>query len=839
MIYADMEKKQVRKTLGILINDLDLEYQREIWKGVEKAASKQDINVLFLGGGIPDSPYDSNNKFAKLYDYINPETVDGLLSISATIGGFIGLEALISKITSLMGNIPILNYGPSYPGIPSAIFDNTSGIKDLVRHLVEVHGRKRMVFMGGLDTNIDGAERKKAFIKTLKEYELEPATEGLLTGNYRYGLAYEQLNKWLDKEYEFDAVVSACDSMAFACYYALKERGYKVPEDVSLTGFDNFTSARYFDVPLTTVHQPVKEIAFWSIESLLKMTEKSHRVKDKYFESSAVLRQSCGCFSQSTILAQSEISEQQLLKECSNIDEKIREELIQLYHSQLDGKIEEEFFLRKFQSVLRETIYRSDIYASWENFVSYLRKLLYMKPGIEKSSQEDILHKLRTMVKENAEQVQANIQQKMLHHIMDVQYASAGTVGSFSLERFVKGLPVNLKGLKIDSCFISLLEEGSNDKLSRLIFGYYNEQELEIPPEKAIFQTHELFPRDLLPDDNRFNLFAETLFHEEKQIGLIVLGNDPGNGTLITAFNSIIRSSLRSSMMVDEITQKDKKLEIMIQQLEKRAKELEEANKQITRDQNQLLASEKMASLGRLTAGIAHEMNTPLAAIRASINEISSLVQEYQQSFMDPDVSPEDHREIAEEMMKALQLADNAGEKASSFIRSIKTQTRDDQTDAPSVQFRLKQVIDECVTLLGHKLRYEKCTVKLQMDNEKLSLCGKPGKFSQVITNLLGNAIEAMSPNGGIIGINVTEKDSQAITEICDEGPGILPDIIDKIFDPLFTTKPFGVGTGLGLTICHDIIKGDFKGSLEVKNRKESGAIFTIRIPNTQEKCNG
>lgn len=835
-----MKRKESRLTLGILINNLDTEFQQEIWNGAEAAAKKQNCNIMFLGGGAPNSPYDNSEQYAKLYDYISSETVDGLISISGTIGGYIGLEALIQKIKKLMGNVPILNYGPSFPGIPSAVFDNTSGIQSMVEHLVTVHQRKKLVLMGALDTSVDGSERKAGFLRALKKYNLKPAQEGLLIGEYRYGLAYKNLSEWLKKGYDFDGVVASSDSMAFACYHALRDRGIKVPEEVSITGVDDFLSARYFDVPLTTIRQPVHEIAFWAVESLVKMISEKQIVQDKLFESKAVIRQSCGCFSQSTMLSRTDISKKRLLNELHFIDKKVQQDLIELYHSLLEGKTEEEFFLRHFQSIIRKKSIHSEINTSWEIIISLFRKILYESSSrSDLNKQEEILHKLRTMVKEKAEQVHAVNLLKFRLQMVNVQYASAGTVSSFSLERFVQGLPINLKMLNINNCFISLLEPGTRESQSRLIFGFYQNKELEIPSSGVLFLTSKLFPRDLVPSGQRFNYYVETLFHEKKQIGLIVLGLDPGNGILITALNSIIRSSIRSSMLVDEMRKKDQELENVVSLLENRAVELESANKQIKRDQNQLLASEKMASLGRLTAGIAHEMNTPLAAIRASINELKSLVHEYKSSIIDPDVSTEDHKEIAEEMRKALQLADKAGNKASSFIRSIKTQTRNDQSSDPSVQFSLKQVIEECITLLGHRLRYEKCIVKTQWDEEDLNLCGKPGKLSQVITNLLVNSIEAMAPDGGNILISVKEGPSKVKITLCDNGPGIPSDISDKIFDPLFTTKPFGIGTGLGLTICHDIIKGDFKGNIKAKSKPDGGTCFTLSLPRTQEDCNG
>ncbi len=266
-----------------------------------------------------------------------------------------------------------------------------------------------------------------------------------------------------------------------------------------------------------------------------------------------------------------------------------------------------------------------------------------------------------------------------------------------------------------------------------------------------------------------------------------------------------------------------------------RAHELEQAYRKLQENQQKLLIAEKMASLGRLTAGIAHEMNTPLAAVRGALSELDRLVDEYDASIPDSNVTHEDHREIAGEMRQSIQLAQKAAERSASFIRGIKTQTREPSAEAPQ-PFDAVPIIRETLLLLGHPLRKSNCTAVFETAAEAVILKGRPSRLAQVVTNLVTNAVDASADKGGgPITLNLNPHENGIELQVGDKGCGILPEIMDKIFDPLFTTKPFGQGTGLGLAIVHDIVVGDFGGKIEVSSKPGEGSTFHVHFPRVQE----
>lgn len=264
--------------------------------------------------------------------------------------------------------------------------------------------------------------------------------------------------------------------------------------------------------------------------------------------------------------------------------------------------------------------------------------------------------------------------------------------------------------------------------------------------------------------------------------------------------------------------------------------QLEQAYRSLQENQQRLLISEKMASLGRLTAGIAHEMNTPIAAVRSSLAQLQALVDEYRTSAGDADVSPDDHKQIAAEMRRAIDIGSLAAERSASFVRGVRAQTRDLDRE-PALAFEVAPVLQDALMLLSHSLRAAGCRLEVVTDQASgLRLFGSPGRFAQVITNLVTNSIDASAPKGGgLITVRLTGVDGGLSLSVEDQGVGIAPENLARVFDPMFTTKPFGQGTGLGMTIVHDIVTSELSGTIEIHSELGTGTKVDLTLPLPRE----
>jgi PAS domain S-box-containing protein len=233
-------------------------------------------------------------------------------------------------------------------------------------------------------------------------------------------------------------------------------------------------------------------------------------------------------------------------------------------------------------------------------------------------------------------------------------------------------------------------------------------------------------------------------------------------------------------------------------------RELEEAKRQVVQ-------AEKIASLGRLAAGVAHEINNPLAGI---LIYAEALLKE----IADQSRWGEDLQEIISQTLRCKQIVTRLLE----FSR---------QSLGQRVLFDLHEVISRCVDLLGRQTLFHDVRIVLDCEADLPQIVGDPSEVQQVCANLMINAADAMVGKGELtIRTRSAPESDQVILEFADTGPGIAPEIKEKIFEPFFTTKPLGSGTGLGLSVVYGIIQRH-KGSIEVASPPGGGAIFTVKLP--------
>ncbi|MGH7867812.1 MAG: ATP-binding protein [Candidatus Dormibacteraceae bacterium] len=225
--------------------------------------------------------------------------------------------------------------------------------------------------------------------------------------------------------------------------------------------------------------------------------------------------------------------------------------------------------------------------------------------------------------------------------------------------------------------------------------------------------------------------------------------------------------------------------------------------------EDQLVQSEKLSSIGLLAAGVAHEVNTPLAVI-ASQGQM--LLRQT------PLESP--HYPILEKIVKQ-------SFRASDIVNNLLKFSR--LSGSERAELDLNKVIQETASLLDPMIRASKIRLNLQLASELPAVYGNFGKLQQVFMNLVLNARDAM-PMGGELML-VTEHDQSTVrAEVCDTGAGIAPEVLNRIFDPFFTTKGTGRGTGLGLAVTYGIIS-EHAGKIRVKSKLGKGTTFQLEFP--------
>ncbi len=265
------------------------------------------------------------------------------------------------------------------------------------------------------------------------------------------------------------------------------------------------------------------------------------------------------------------------------------------------------------------------------------------------------------------------------------------------------------------------------------------------------------------------------------------------------------------NVMSDELKEYKEKMENWTKSLEE---EVQKKTAEIYKAQEQLINTEKLASLGRMAAGVAHEINSPLTGIVTFSH------------LMLKRTPPENTQDVED-----LNIIIDQAERCSKIIRGLLGFSR--KTSSEKSMINLNTLLENTLTMVRHQSRFYNILFDLQMDGSLPEVNVDPNQIQQVFLNLLINAADAMEKKGKItLATRPVENNGSRFVEveITDSGPGIPENIRGKIFEPFFTTKPVGKGTGLGLAVSYGIIK-KHEGAIFIKDSPAKGASFCIRLP--------
>ncbi|HEV2827912.1 MAG TPA: ATP-binding protein [Pyrinomonadaceae bacterium] len=274
--------------------------------------------------------------------------------------------------------------------------------------------------------------------------------------------------------------------------------------------------------------------------------------------------------------------------------------------------------------------------------------------------------------------------------------------------------------------------------------------------------------------------------------------------------------------------------------LENQNIQLANSKLELERLQAQIIHSEKMASLGQLSAGIAHELNNPAGFIYGNMDllkcyvaELETLLVRYEKIGIEHEPSAiaslrseRDAEKIFNDLYSIISDCLEGAERVRDIVQNLRLFSRLDEAEFK--QINLSEGIDSTIRLLSRY--YMSSRIALHREYGELPPVGcYAGQLNQVWMNLLSNAAQSIVDKGEVF-ISTSVEDDWAVVRVSDTGSGIEPDLMQRIFDPFFTTKPVGEGTGLGLSISYGIIERH-RGTITVESKPGSGTTFTVKIP--------
>ncbi len=250
-------------------------------------------------------------------------------------------------------------------------------------------------------------------------------------------------------------------------------------------------------------------------------------------------------------------------------------------------------------------------------------------------------------------------------------------------------------------------------------------------------------------------------------------------------------------------------------------------------NQDMLVEKERLASLGQMIGGIAHNLKTPIMSIAGATEGLSDLIKEYDSSIEDPEVTPKDHHDIAKDMNEWIEKIKTHLSYMSDVITAIKGQAVAFSEQTAS-GFTVKELINYVDILMKHELKNALITLNLQSDiDTSTTVKGNINSLVQVINNIISNAIQAyqsQEKTNGTIDFRIYKENNNLVFKISDMAGGLPDNVTEKLFKEMITTKGKN-GTGLGLFMSYSNIKAHFNGKLRYETEKGKGTSFFIEIP--------
>jgi len=366
---------------------------------------------------------------------------------------------------------------------------------------------------------------------------------------------------------------------------------------------------------------------------------------------------------------------------------------------------------------------------------------------------------------------------------------------------------------KLHASSLYLLDEAGLTLRRIAAVGHRSEQGRHVPPVtvqpellqhiKAVHATFlsaqglpiPMVLREAQRKEGLHSAFVVILWSKDRVLGGLVVGSrtprefSPADINLLIAVGSQISNAIDRSVLYEETRQ---------------------AYENLRRTQEQLLHSEKMAAVGQLISGVAHELNNPLTAILG-----------YSQLLLSSGQMPPQGMEYSDKLYKQAQRTHRIVQNLLSFARQHKPER---------VAVQLNQILKDTLALRDYDLRLSNIRVRYDLASDLPMTAADPHQLQQVFLNLVNNAVDAILEHSseGDLWVSTRAKDDCLIVEFKDSGPGVKD--ASRVFDPFYTTKPVGKGTGLGLSICYGIVT-EHGGSISVSNVQPSGACFTIELP--------
>jgi signal transduction histidine kinase/DNA-binding LacI/PurR family transcriptional regulator len=831
-----------RPTIGLLTR-INQHYSYQMWCGVAAAAKAHNINALCFAGHSVHTPVGFSAQANILYDLIDVGRFDGLIiwDLMCNMLGPDGTRQFYDRYRPL----PIVSIGLPMVGLTSVQVDNYGGMRQAIEHLIKVHGRRRIAFVRGMPGRQTPDERYRAYVDVLAQHDLpfDPARVAIPRDAEelsQIGWGRVALCRLIDEQRaEFDALVTTSDRFAHELLPELQVRGIRVPDDIALVSFDDVKGSHCLTPPLTTVSVSMYEVGRQAAETLVSQLE-GQKVRDQVqVPVRLVVRQSCGCLNLKVtqvvagpvvrtrttepikvILAgqrKSIVPEMIRAVETAvmGLDPNWAEQLFDGFLAALTAAGTKEAttpFLSALDEILRQVLVEEGDIGVWSQVVSTMRRQILPYFSVDQAETqsrdraEDLWLQAQAMIGEVEQRVLANREQQAEQRRRVLRESGTALATSFDVDDLVDILAQELSRLGISRGYLSLYEEPQPYRYpqpvpewSQLVLAYDEENpegasRVELEPGGTRFQTRQLAPEGILPQQGQYDLVVHALYFRDRQIGFVLLDGDQQEGTIYDTLRAQIGSALQGALLVQARREAEERLKHYATELERSNRELE---------QFAYVAS--------------HDLQEPLRMVR-------SYVQLLERRYKG---------QLGEDADEFIGFAVDGADRMRVLINDLLAYSR--------VGTRGKHFMPaDCASLLEKALANMQLIVEeteAEITHDELpTLLVDDVQMVQLFQNLIGNGIkfrrQGILP---VVHVGAQQRGGEWLFSVRDNGIGIDSQYFDSIFEifqRLHSREQYE-GTGIGLAVCKRIVERH-GGQIWVESDLGMGSTFYFTIPDRE-----
>lgn len=779
-------------TIALVTSTIEDEYENSIMRGVQTVLQPAGVHLLCLVSGGLNIPYQPNAHGNILHRLLQPSLVDALI-LSGTLRHSTNPEGL-KQFWQQLPPVPMVGIALDELDIPYLMAEGYQGMYTAVQHLIVRHKRRALLFLRGPVGQKEAEERFRAYQDALRDQGILYNPTLVIQGDYSFPSGQQAMAAFLMTGHPFDAVVCANDTMALAVMQVLRKQGFRLPQDVSIVGFDDAEGGRYEGLPLTTVRQSGYEqgqqaarlaLALLAGESVPAYTPARTRL---------VLRRSCGCgerdmaesistggkrpYVNAPFTAQQTTITNALADALGHFPQDKAQAWANLLFAGLLAEVEGEsgLFLSNLNQVLAQASdFEGDV-TIWNQTLSVLRE--WSMPWIDAALLRDLWPLARQQVGESMERIQAARRIATERRAMRLRLFSDELIGCLTLPDMLAVTNRRLPDLGMRLAFIVLHEQTEEPMTwARLVLAFTENGRIPLPSEGLRFWAPRLLPAHLSPFTSAQTVIVEALYTQEIQLGFAIFAVDPSESRVCDGLRTLLSSSLRTLLLIE--TQKRMSDDIMTREKAKREREA------LIRE-----LEAKNAELERFTYTVSHDLKSPLVTIRGFLG------------MLERDIHGGDMAKVTHDIAHIRQAANVMQE----LLQDLLNLSRIGRLQNAPAWANFADLVQEAMRRVAGQIAEHNVTVQVAPDLPMVH--GDLPRLLEVLQNLLDNGIKFMGTQPQPrIEVGVRQEGFQQVFFVRDNGLGVEEAYHEKIFGLFERLNTHIEGTGIGLALVKRIVE--------------------------------